>query len=240
MYTGHLFNLIGKAMKRTTRSTVFGIFLLGLGSVGFLTQAKAFPLDVPREVQVLGSAAPSLNHTVLNLALIAYNHAVDFKIAHKPILTVIDYSLASSKPRLWIFDLSRNRLLYNTYVAHGANSGDLYATRFSNLGQSHESSLGTYVTGNTYYGSKGYALNLRGLEQGFNDNALSRRVVIHGAWYVSENFAHQYGRLGRSWGCPSVSQSLATPIINTLKDGSILFIYYPDRQWLSHSRYLTA
>lgn len=190
------------------------------------------------EWETLKEAAPKLKADILKLALTAYNHAVRLGLVHKKILTVIDYSKASSQERLWVFDLNQDKLLYETYVAHGRNSGNLYPTRFSNQGSSLESSLGTYITANTYSGSNGYSLNLKGLEHGYNDNALSRRVVMHGAWYVSEDFIKRAGQLGRSWGCPAVNPAVAKPIINTIKDGTVLFAYYPDQKWLSHSQYV--
>ncbi|MDG2403109.1 MAG: murein L,D-transpeptidase catalytic domain family protein, partial [Amylibacter sp.] len=133
-----------------------------------------------------------------------------------------------------------NQVLYNTYVAHGKNSGDLYATHFSNTPESRESSLGAYVTQNSYIGGKGLALNLKGLESGYNNNAFSRRVVIHGAWYVQPEFIQSHGRAGRSWGCPAVSTTIAKPIINTIKDGSMVFAYYPDKNYINHSHYAHA
>lgn len=189
------------------------------------------------ELQILKQAAPKLKSEILRLALTAFSHAERLGLVHKSILTVIDYSTASSQERLWVFDLEKDQLLYETLVAHGRNSGNLYPTHFSNQGQSLQSSLGTYITANTYIGSNGYSLNLQGLEHGYNDNALSRRVVMHGAWYVSDDFVKSHGQVGRSWGCPAVKPVLAKPIINTIKDGSVLFAYYPDNNWLSHSQY---
>jgi len=206
---------------------------------------KAYPnnkarLDVGTEVQHLSQKAPSLNRNVLKLALTAYNHASTKGAVKKPVLTVIDYSLPSNKQRMWVFDLNHEKLLYNTYVAHGQNSGMTVPHHFSNQPSSKETSLGTYVTRDTYFGHKGYSLNLQGLEHGFNDNALSRRVVIHGAWYVEPSFIHKTGRAGRSWGCPSIADTLAKPVINIIKGGSVVFAYYPDKNYLSHSGYLTA
>ncbi len=188
----------------------------------------------------LSQKAPQLSRHVLQLALNAYRNAAVKGSVHKPILTVIDYSLPSSKQRMWIFDLRRERLLFNTYVAHGQNSGMSSANHFSNQSSSKASSLGTYVTKDTYMGSKGISLNLQGLEKGFNDNAYNRRVVMHGAWYVEPSFIKQTGRAGRSWGCPSIAQSLAKPVINTLKGGSVVFAYYPDKNYLSHSRFVSV
>lgn len=191
-------------------------------------------------VELLHQAAPSLKIQALNLAVTAYKHAYEKGSVKKPVLTVIDYSLPSSQKRMWVFDITHDELLYKTYVAHGRNSGDLYAKSFSNLPQSRASSLGTYITQDTYVGGKGFSLNLQGLEPGFNSNAFDRRVVMHGAWYVQPEFIQSHGRAGRSWGCPAVDTKLAKPIINTIKNGSILFAYYPDKNYISHSSYTHA
>lgn len=195
---------------------------------------------VTAKVAHLSRKAPSLNRNVLKLALTAYNNADHKGAVKKPVLTVIDYSLPSNKQRMWVFDVKSERLLYNTYVAHGQNSGLTVPNHFSNQMSSKQSSLGTYVTRGTYFGSKGLSLNLQGLEKGFNDHAYQRRVVIHGAWYVEPSFIRSMGRAGRSWGCPSVAQTIAKPLINTIKGGSVVFAYYPDRNYLKHSNYLAA
>lgn len=196
--------------------------------------------NVSQQLQHLSQKAPQLDRKVLKLALVAYKNAADKGTVKKPVLTVIDYSLPSSKQRMWIFDLRKERLLYNTYVAHGMNSGMNTPHHFSNKVSSKETSLGTYVTRDTYMGSKGLSLNLQGLERGFNDNAFNRRVVIHGAWYVEPDFIKKTGRAGRSWGCPSIAKTLAKPVINTIKNGSVVFAYYPDKYYLSHSGYVMA
>lgn len=202
------------------------------------THATRSSFDVAAETQHLGQKAPQLNRHVLQLALSAYKKASIRGSVKKQVLTVIDYSLPSSKQRMWIFDVNHDKLLYNTYVAHGQNSGMNTPSHFSNKVSSKQTSLGTYVTRDTYMGSKGYSLNLQGLEKGFNDNAYNRRVVIHGAWYVEPTFIKQTGRAGRSWGCPSIAQTLAKPVINTIKGGSVVFAYYPDRDYLRHSNYI--
>ena len=194
--------------------------------------------DINTEVMHLSKKAPQLNKKVLKLALTAYQKANRHGDVKKQVLTVIDYSLPSWKQRMWIFDLNREKLLFNTYVAHGKNSGSDIPSHFSNITSSKETSLGTYVTKDTYIGSKGYSLNLKGLEKGFNDNAFNRRVVIHGAWYVEPDFIKHQGRAGRSWGCPSIAKTLARPVINTIKGGTVVFAYFPDRNYLSHSRFL--
>ena len=152
-------------------------------------------------------------------------------------LAVIDYSLPSTQRRLWVFDVEHGRLLFEELVAHGRNTGEAAAEHFSNIEGSKMSSVGLFQTVETYYGSNGYSLRLRGLDPGFNDNALSRAIVMHGAPYVSQAIADRLGRLGRSWGCPAVRQEVARTVIDTLKGGALLFAYYPDRKWLAESPY---
>jgi hypothetical protein len=187
-------------------------------------------------VAQLAQAAPAANPQVLTLATRAADCARRQGLLdgfrH---LAVIDYSLPSTQPRLWIFDLARGRLLHQELVAHGRNTGERLAERFSNVEGSKMSSLGLYQATETYYGSNGYSLRLRGLDAGFNDNALSRAIVMHGAPYVSEAIAERIGRIGRSWGCPAVRPEVARTVIDTLKGGALLFAYYPDRKWLAES-----
>ena len=194
--------------------------------------------DINTEVQLLSQKAPQLDRKVLKLALVANQKAHLAGIAKKPILTVIDYSKPSSDQRLWVFDVNREKLLFNTHVAHGKNSGGVTPNHFSNQLSSKESSLGTYVTQDTYMGSNGYSLNLKGLEKGINDNAYVRRVVVHGAQYVEPGFIKSVGHAGRSWGCLAVAKTLSKPFINLIKGGSVIFAYYPDKQYISHSHYL--
>lgn len=196
--------------------------------------------DINAQTQHLSTKAPKLDKAVLKLALTAFKNADKGGAVKKPILTVIDYSLPSNKQRMWVFDVRNEKLLYNTYVAHGKNSGDYSAHHFSNRESSKESSLGTYITKDTYVGHKGYSLNIQGLDRGFNDNAYNRRVVIHGAWYVEPGFIKKAGRAGLSWGCPAIAQTLAKPVINTIKNGSVIFAYFPDKNFLSHSGYLVG
>ncbi len=209
------------------RSWPFALLLLALAGP---TRA-AEPL-----VTELVAAAPGANPKVLSLAARAAECARKQGLLqgfHH--LAVIDYSLPSTKPRLWVFDVDRGRLLFEELVAHGRNTGEKAAERFSNVEGSKMSSLGLFQTTDTYYGNNGYSLRLRGLDQGFNDNALSRAIVMHGAPYVSEAIAARLGRLGRSWGCPAVRQEVARVVIDTLKGGALLFAYYPDSKWLNES-----
>ena len=152
-------------------------------------------------------------------------------------LAVIDFSLPSTEPRLWIFDLQKQQLLFKELVSHGQGSGNAVAQRFSNIPESHQSSIGLFRTMNSYRGSNGYSLRLEGLEPGVNDLAYERAIVIHGADYVSEDFIEQTGRLGRSHGCPAVRQEVAIPLIDSIKEDQYLFTYYPDPEWLASSNF---
>ena len=154
------------------------------------------------------------------------------------IISIVDFSLSSTQKRLWVIDLEKKVVLFNSLVAHGKNTGEEYAKNFSNTESSYQSSLGFYVTETTYNGSNGYSLKLLGMDPGYNDAALQRAIVMHGADYVSEDFIKSQKRIGRSWGCPAVPKALAAPIINTIKGQNVLFIYYPDEQYLSKSQWL--
>ncbi len=156
------------------------------------------------------------------------------------LLTVCDFSLSSTQKRLWVIDLNNKIILFNSLVAHGKNTGEEFARKFSNTESSLQSSLGFYITQSTYNGSNGFSLKLHGMDKGFNDRALQRAIVMHGADYVSEDFIKSQRRIGRSWGCPAVPTALAKPIINTIKDKNVIFIYYPDENYLSSSVWLNA
>ena len=159
-------------------------------------------------------------------------------VARRSTLTIIDYSKPSTEPRLWVLDLAKKRVLFTELVAHGKGSGELMATRFSNVEGSLASSLGLFVTGETYQGQHGYSLRLHGLERGVNDQAFDRAIVMHGAPYVGESFVKGAGRLGLSWGCPALRPAITKRVIDTIKAGSLVFAYYPDEDWLAQSRYL--
>lgn len=154
------------------------------------------------------------------------------------LLTIIDFSQSSKNKRLYVLDLTGVRLLFNTYVAHGRRSGGEYATSFSDRNHSNKSSLGFYVTRNTYTGGDGYSLRLQGLDRGFNDKALARNVVLHGSWYVNEEYLNTHGMMGRSLGCPAVPMGEHEEIIDSIKEGSCVFMYYPDNNYLHHSTVL--
>ena len=212
--------------------------------VGFMllnaygSSAVAQITDINATARMLSAQSKALDPDVLKLGLKAYINARQHGLAQKELLTIIDYSKPSTENRFWVVDLRHNRVLFETLVAHGKNSGDKFATHFSNQPQSLESSFGVFLTGNTYLGHHGYSLKLRGLEPGVNDKAQARALVVHAASYVNQMIAHHFGRLGRSWGCPALNPAIAGPVINTIKGGTLIFAYYPDRRWLSHSWFL--
>lgn len=169
-------------------------------------------------------------------ALIGFNLLKEKGLVRKNILTLIDFSLSSNSKRLWVIDLATNTILYNSLVAHGRNTGDEFATSFSNSAESYKSSLGFYATGEIYNGKHGKSLKLDGLEQGINSNARQRAVVIHGAEYVSNSFIQNNKRLGRSLGCPAIPVELTNEIIQTIKDKSCLFVYFPSDAYKTASK----
>ncbi|MGH8078702.1 MAG: murein L,D-transpeptidase catalytic domain family protein [Lysobacter sp.] len=201
--------------------------------------ASAAPAHPFAPVQQMLAQAPGLDPAVLQLALNAQQCAVARGAAKAPDrLAVIDYTLPSTEPRLWIFDLRNAKLLFAEHVAHGKHSGENLTNRFSNLEGSLQSSLGLFTAGETYQGENGYSLRMDGLEPGVNDRARERLLVMHGADYVDPQQARRQGRLGRSWGCPAVRRAVAHELIDSLKEGQLVFAYYPDSNWLSSSRFL--
>ncbi len=185
--------------------------------------------------------APDASPKVVTLALEARDCAAALgSTPPASRLAVVDYSLPSTKRRLWLFDLQTRRLLHAEYVAHGRGSGENLAHAFSNIEGSHQSSLGLFRTESTYIGGNGYSLRLDGLEPGTNDLARDRLIVMHGANYVNPLQALRQGRLGRSFGCPALRPEVARAVIDDLKNGQLLFAYYPDPAWLARSPYLSC
>lgn len=208
---------------------------VGLFFLGAWHTAQAQTLPSAAELQQL---APNASLSALTLALTAYecaSHSDPDKL-----LTVIDYSKASRDKRLWVFDLRARKLLFEEWVAHGKNSGADVPTAFSNTPNSFQSSIGLYETGQTYSGKHGRSLRLQGLEPGFNDNSMSRAIVMHAAAYADPKVVSGLGRLGRSQGCPAVRPAIAGKLIDTLQRGSLVFAYYPQQDWLKKSRFLNA
>jgi hypothetical protein len=157
-------------------------------------------------------------------------------IQNSNILSIVDLSLPSSKKRLFVIDVYSCKLIFNTYVSHGRNSGKEMATQFSNKPNSYESSLGFYVTGDTYIGHHGYSLKLNGKEQGINDNAFARGIVMHSAAYVNERMATTQGYIGRSEGCPAIPVKLNRNLIEKIKNGTCLYFYSADKFYATHSK----
>ena len=220
-------------------SLAFAVALAAAGSMTGLARGGSSSAALP-SVEAFADVQ-SLDSKVLRLALGAVACARSSgQVQNDRLLTVIDYSRASTQPRLWVLDLEREQLLFEELVAHGQGSGENFARRFSNADGSHQTSLGLFRTADTYVGGNGYSLRLDGLEAGFNDRARERAIVMHGAPYVSDDNVRAVGRLGRSHGCPALRPSIARSIIDTIKQGSLVFAYYPDKNWLQGSRFLNG
>ncbi|SFE51246.1 L,D-transpeptidase catalytic domain [Chitinophaga sp. CF118] len=158
------------------------------------------------------------------------------KLSNADLITIVDFSLPSSKKRLFVIDLKNGKVLFNTLVSHGRNSGAAVATEFSNAPESFKSSLGFYITGETYKGEHGYSLRLQGEEAGINDNALSRGIVMHSAAYVNDKLVRLQGYIGRSLGCPAIPEKVHKLIIEEIRNGTCLFLYSPDKYYMAHSK----
>ena len=224
-----------KHSKQRTFSMISGLAL----SLALSLQANAQSFDSQLHDQ-LASSAPKLNPDVLDAAFKATQCAINNGVAVPERLAVIDFSLPSSEQRMWIFDLGQGRLLLKDLVAHGKNSGNLEASAFSNIEGSHQSSIGLFKASESYRGVHGYSLRLDGLEPGINDLARQRAIVIHGADYVSPDWVADYGRIGRSHGCPAVDNKVIQSVVDNLKGGQLVFKYYPDQKWLQTSSFLNC
>jgi hypothetical protein len=210
-----------------------------------LNSGKAVTLNLGNSASMIYD---SLKLNFLGLSKQAYNYALQGmeklkqsgRIYNDQLISIVDFTRPSTEKRLFVIDLKNKKLLFNTYVAHGQKSGKEFATNFSNTPESYQSSLGFYETSETYIGKNGYSMRLIGLENGINDKADERAIVMHGAPYVSENFVKAQGYLGRSWGCPAVPEQYTRPIIDKIKNGSCLFIYSEKDNYISHSRILNS
>ncbi|HEX7014804.1 MAG TPA: murein L,D-transpeptidase catalytic domain family protein [Cyclobacteriaceae bacterium] len=203
------------------------------------TRANPFAHSVARVAESLYYSLPFQDKPDVDLLRRALSGYYQLKeqnrLSDKQIITIVDFRKASSERRLWVIDLANQKVRYYTLVAHGRNSGELFATRFSNRANSHQSSLGFYITGDMYYGKHGLSLKLYGAEKGINDQAEARAIVMHGADYVSESFVEKNGRLGRSFGCPAIPYRIHRKLIGDVAGGTCLFIYYPDGNYLRTS-----
>lgn len=180
-----------------------------------------------------------LSKEAYNYGIIGYNKLMQSgKLKNNETLTIIDFSLPSTAKRLFVIDMKLGTILFNTLVSHGRNSGKDMASQFSNSTNSYKSSLGFYLTSETYIGKHGLSMRLEGEEKGINDNALNRGIVMHSADYVNEDLIRSQGYIGRSEGCPAVPPALHKAIINTIKNGSCLFMYSPVKNYLSKSKFV--
>lgn len=220
---------------------IYLFFLL----IPIVNNARVAEIDSEAVAKVDLYTAVSLSKTglskgVFDLAIRGLKRlSAEGKLNNPTIVTIVDYSQSSNRKRLYVIDLKNKKLLFNTYVAHGRNTGDEYARSFSNKEGSLKSSLGFYVTENPFIGSAtGYALMINGIEKGFNDHAAKRAIIIHAAEYATENFIKKYGRLGRSFGCPALPPDMNKPIIDQIKGGTCLFIYNPDNNYICSSSLL--
>jgi len=182
-----------------------------------------------------------LNEKALEYALLGYHRLLKKGIVRRSdVLSICDFSQPSSQKRMYVIDVRNHKLLYRSYVAHGISSGETFANSFSNQPESYKSSLGFYVTRETYYGSNGLSLRIDGVDRGFNNLASRRNIVIHGAPYVSERILHKYGVMGTTFGCPAIPTELTNEIIPTLKNGTCFFIYFPSKKYLNESAVLNG
>jgi hypothetical protein len=211
--------------------------LFNFGEMAEKDPGKIVKIDFYTEVNLNDTG---LSRDVFNLALKGLSKLdASGKIQNNSVITIADYSQSSKQKRLYVIDLKNKKLLYNTYVAHGRNTGDEYASSFSNIEGTHKSSLGFFVTEKPVVGpSTGYSLILYGVEKGINDNALKREIIMHAADYATEGFIKKNGRLGRSFGCPVLPPEVNKDVIETIKGGTCLFIYNPDKDYLSSSSLL--
>ena len=233
----------------------------------FLTIALSFLFLPPHYIEK-GNVSPKLKDTIINYALISDSKvmydtlqlaaiglsekAFDYaykgyqrlvkkqRLANPGILAICDFSQPSNKKRLYVLDLANNKVLLTSYVAHGRGSGAEYAMRFSNRSRSHQSSLGFYTTSSIYYGEHGLSLRLQGLEPGFNNLAMKRNIVVHGATYISDDYLNTNKYMGRSYGCPAVPEDECAEIIELIKNGSCFFIYHPTKKYLQTSKILNG
>jgi hypothetical protein len=203
-----------------------------------LTQLT-FEDSVQRLYSAIGLETYDLSYEVFRYGMIGlYSLKEEGKLGNKNLLTIIDFTKASTQKRFYTIDLDALKVKYHTYVSHGKNSGENLVRHFSNTVHSNQSSIGFYVTAETYIGSKGYSLKLDGTEKGYNDNMRERAVVMHEAEYVSENWIKIYGRLGRSQGCPALPKEISKEVINTIKNRTAIFAYFNDEVYLHASPYL--
>ncbi|WP_224744074.1 murein L,D-transpeptidase catalytic domain family protein [Pontibacter aquaedesilientis] len=211
-----------------------------LALLSFAEKKEAYQEHVQGVYQKAGLKNAGLSFSVFERAYTGYQNFRQQGVASadKPVMTVVDFTKPSNVKRMWIIDIKSGKVLYNTLVAHGRNTGNVKAEMFSNEPNSNMSSMGFYVTDHTYYGKHGLSLRLSGKDEKYNSNAMERAIVLHGADYVSDAFVKQYGRLGRSLGCPAVPREISGDVIDLIKDNTVLYIHTADKKYTS--AYLNA
>lgn len=227
-----------KHLKLTT--VIFAIFIIEIQLTSQVLDKKAEEKTDSMDIFIEktwneSSFKEALSYDIFLPAMKGYYKYKAFKPG---IISIIDYSKPSTEKRFYIIDLDNDTILFNTLIAHGKNSGNNFARKFSNTPQSLQSSLGFFKTGETYMGKHGYSLQLIGLEKGINNNAKMRSIVIHGANYVNADFIKKHGRLGRSWGCPALPISKTNSIIDNIQNGTCLFIYAKNDNYFKSSRFI--
>ncbi len=239
-----------KILVASTALLIFSFAVTAFTNDGADVSPKTTPTQDSVEIRIvknpfdvlydsLNLAALKLNKDAYQFAVKGYRKLLEAgKLKNTDLLTIVDFSQASTSKRMYIIDVKKMKLLEHSLVAHGRNTGQLMATAFSNVAESNQSSLGFYVTSETYNGKHGLSLRLDGMEKQINDNARNRAIVIHGADYASESFCKSTGYLGRSFGCPAIPNNVSKSIINTIRNGSCLFIYSPNQTYLKKSTLL--
>lgn len=216
------------------------LLLVNCDAVSYRTEAIKAPTQaIEEKIQHIYTAAElekNLSFALFRRAMIGFYNIKELQKKDK--IAIVDFSQPSTKKRFYLIDIEQKKLVVNTWVAHGKNSGQTIPSSFSNQPNSKKSSLGFFITGETYNGKHGFSLRLDGLEKGINHNARKRAIVIHGADYVGKNYIKKHGRLGRSWGCPALSTDQSTQIIKKIANGYCLFIYAEDPFYLKNSKYL--
>jgi ribulose bisphosphate carboxylase small subunit len=226
----------------TNSSNAFAGTVKDRKSVATISSINSFSTIYANEVyQNILHKGYNLSQEVFNMAFKGFEKLSSIgKLNSDSLITIIDFTKSSKEKRMFVVDLKRKQVVFNTVVSHGMKSGAEFARSFSNKMNSHQSSIGFYITGNPYKGSNGYSLKLDGIEQGFNDRAMERAIVMHGAPYANERMIKVKGFLGRSFGCPALPQQINKQVINTIKQGNMLFVYYPDQKYLKESEILNG
>ena len=220
-------------MRKTILFLLIIYFFLGCSTMYY--NKSPIPIEEIDTIYKDADLGTVLDQNVFRLAMTGYSK---IKANNSSFISIIDFSKPSTDKRFYLIDLANRTLLYNTYTSHGVNTGENMAVTFSNKEGSRQSSLGFYLTAETYEGKHGTSLKLDGLERGFNHRARKRYIVIHSADYVTDSFIQENGRLGRSWGCPALPPDFTQEIIEKIKEGSVLFIYANDEDYLSRSKLL--